>query len=63
MHIVTPFQVHFELSRQIGRDETVPANWRTFVDADTIRRVRDRLGLNRSEKGATQPTPKRRKRG
>ena len=56
MHVVGPAQVDLALSRQITRDTPIPPNWRTFVDEETATRVRDRLGLNRSEK--SQPAAK-----
>ena len=50
MHFVYPAQVEFQLTGYISRDTPAPPNWRTFVEPETANRVRDRLGLNRSEK-------------
>lgn len=50
LHILTPVQFYGQLTRTIPRDTAVSERWRTFVDADTANRVRDRLGLNRAEK-------------
>jgi hypothetical protein len=54
--LVLPTQVRFQLTRAIARDTTVAADsqWRVLVDATTAYRVRDRLGLNRSEKKETR---------
>jgi hypothetical protein len=58
MHFVVPAHVNFQLSRPLAREEDVPDHdltpekrqWRVLEDNETVNRVRDRLGLNRSEK-------------
>lgn len=50
LQVVTPTQVYYQLTRHLTRGDPLPKSWRTFVDEDTVSRVRDRLGLNRAEK-------------
>ncbi len=52
MHITSPLGINSQLTGTLARDATPPFAWTTFVDADAANRVRDRLGLNRTERSA-----------
>ena len=63
MHVLSPAQVYFELTRKMGSETQLPPQWRTFVDKNEANHVRERLGLNRAEKAEkaekTNPKEKR----
>jgi hypothetical protein len=49
MHVVTPAQVNLQLVRPFPRGAFLNPRWKTFVDEDTVTRVRERLGLTRQK--------------
>ncbi len=50
MHVPTPAQIDTQLTQPISSDNSLPKDWRTFVDEGAIQRVRIRFGLDRQER-------------